>query len=95
MLIVDDIGAVLIIALFYTGKFDFILLLWTIGFLCILYLLSYKGFYSQYFNVIIGSIIWFLFLKAGLHPTIAGILMAFTVPIKQKILTQEFIDELT
>lgn len=41
-----------------------------------------------------GIIIWFLFLKSGIHPTIAGILLAFSVPIRQKIDTSKFLVEL-
>ncbi|PVX52290.1 sodium/proton antiporter (NhaA family) [Balneicella halophila] len=93
--IVDDIGAVLVIALFYTGDIDVVLLLWAAGFLAILYFLTYKGFFSKYLGLIIGTVIWILFLKAGIHPTIAGILMAFSVPVRQKILTSEYLNELT
>ena len=39
----------------------------------------------------IGAIVWYLFLKAGLHPTIAGILIAFSIPVRQKIDTDQFI----
>lgn len=41
-----------------------------------------------------GFIVWLLFLKAGLHPTLAGILMAFAIPVRQKISTHEFTDQL-
>jgi NhaA family Na+:H+ antiporter len=41
-----------------------------------------------------GIIIWYLFLKAGIHPTIAGVLVAFTVPIRQQIDLNTYIDKL-
>jgi NhaA family Na+:H+ antiporter len=44
--------------------------------------------------IFLGIIIWVLFLKSGIHPTLAGILLAFSVPIRQKIKTPEFIDNL-
>lgn len=83
--IIDDIGAVLVIALFYTGDISWILLLYAGILLSSLYLLSYLKIYNKYLLLIFGGVIWVLFLKSGVHPTIAGILLAFAVPIKQKI----------
>ncbi|WP_108422956.1 Na+/H+ antiporter NhaA [Flagellimonas amoyensis] len=93
--IVDDIGAVLVIAVFYSSDIDFSLLLYAFGLLAILYAIAYKGIYSKYLVTFFGIIIWTLFLKAGIHPTLAGILLAFSVPIRQKVDTPEFIDNLT
>ena len=92
--IVDDIGAVLVIAIFYSGSINIMLLLIALAMLAVLYVLSYKGFYSKFIMFIFGVIIWFLFLKSGIHPTIAGILLAFSVPIRQKIDTSKFLEEL-
>lgn len=92
--IVDDLGAVLVIALFYSGSIKIMLLVIALVLLTILYLLSYRGFYSKFIMISLGIIIWTLFLKAGIHPTLAGILLAFSVPIRQQIKTPEFIDNL-
>lgn len=92
--IVDDIGAVLVIAIFYSGVIKMSLLAIALLLLCVLYFFSYKGFYSKFIMVVFGIVIWTLFLKAGIHPTLAGILLAFSVPIRQKIQTREFIDNL-
>lgn len=92
--IVDDLGAVLVIALFYSGTINITLLLIALAFLTVLYLSSYKGYYSPFVVFIIGTIVWFLFLKSGIHPTVAGILMAFSVPIRQKIDTSTFLSQL-
>ena len=92
--IVDDIGAVLVIALFYSGSINMTLLLIALGLLAGLYAFSYKGFYSPFIMFIFGTVIWFLFLQAGIHPTVAGILMAFSVPIRQKIDTSMFLEQL-
>lgn len=59
-----------------------------------LYLISYLGYYSNFILIFLGVIIWTLFLKSGIHPTLAGILLAFSVPIRQKITTPEFVDNL-
>jgi len=92
--IVDDLGAVLVIALFYSGSIKFSLLIIALLLLVLLYVLSYKGYYSKFLMISLGVIIWILFLKAGIHPTLAGVLLAFVVPIRQKIKTQEFIENL-
>ncbi|MBF8150466.1 Na+/H+ antiporter NhaA [Winogradskyella sp. F6397] len=92
--IVDDIGAVLVIAIFYSGTINITLLLIAIGLLLIGYLMSYKGYYSRFLTFFMGIIIWFLFLKSGIHPTVAGIMLAFVVPIRQKVDNTTFIDHL-
>ncbi|MBN1651949.1 MAG: Na+/H+ antiporter NhaA [Bacteroidales bacterium] len=92
--IVDDIGAVIVIAVFYSGNINTGLLLIALLLLAVLYLFSYKGFFSNYLHFGFGVIIWVLFLKSGIHPTIAGILLAFSVPVRQKIDTPTFIDNL-
>lgn len=89
--IVDDLGAVLVIALFFTANLHVNMLLIALGLLAFLYFLSYKKLYSQALNIVLGIIIWVLFLKSGIHPTIAGVLLAFAVPISQKIKTDTFI----
>ncbi|MCF6367190.1 MAG: Na+/H+ antiporter NhaA [Bacteroidales bacterium] len=92
--IVDDIGAVLVIAVLYSGNINFVFLLSALILLGILYIISFKGYYSKYLLVIFGIIIWVLFLKSGIHPTLAGILLAFSVPVRQKINTPAFIENL-
>ncbi len=89
--IVDDIGAVMVIALFYSTQ-----IFWNlIGIAAILFLVL---FLLNAFNVrnlalyaIIGAVIWYLFLKAGIHPTLAGVLIAFTIPLRRKTRVQVFV----
>tara|TARA_R110002049_G_scaffold307520_1_gene508201 strand:+ start:9661 stop:10950 length:1290 start_codon:yes stop_codon:yes gene_type:complete len=92
--IVDDLGAVLVIAIFYSSNIQLDLLGIAFLLLAVLYFLSYKGYFSKFIMIFLGVIIWTLFLKSGIHPTLAGILLAFSVPIRQKINTPEFIDTL-
>ncbi len=92
--IVDDLGAVLVIAIFYSSSLNLVLLGSALGLLAIIYFLSYKGLYSEFLTIVSGIIVWLLFLKAGLHPTLAGILMAFAIPVRQKISTHEFTNKL-
>jgi NhaA family Na+:H+ antiporter len=83
--IIDDIGAVLVIAIFYTGDISWSLLLYAGILLAILYVLSFMRIHYKFVLLVFGIIIWLLFLKSGIHPTIAGILIAFAVPIRQRI----------
>lgn len=93
--IVDDLGAVMVIAIFYSGGVDWLLILYAMIPFLILSFLGFKGIYSKYWTVILGIVIWVLFLKSGIHPTIAGVLVAFTVPIRQKIDMYYFRDNLS
>ena len=92
--IVDDIEAVLVIAIFYSGTIKTTLLFIGLALLGVLYFLSYRGYYSKFILFFTGIIVWLLFLKSGVHPTVAGILLAFSVPISQKIDTSPFLDQL-
>ncbi|OBX23317.1 MULTISPECIES: Na+/H+ antiporter NhaA [Bizionia] len=92
--IVDDIGAVLVIAIFYSGTINTTLLLVAAALLAVLYFSSYKGLYSKFFLFAIGIVVWFLFLKSGVHPTVAGILLAFSVPVRQGVYTETFLKNL-
>jgi NhaA family Na+:H+ antiporter len=83
--IVDDLGAVLVIAIFYSAGINWTLIGLAVIPLLILFWFLYKGIYLKYVTLLFGIIIWFLFLKSGIHPTIAGVLLAFTIPIRQKI----------
>ncbi len=92
--IVDDLGAVMAIALFYSGSIHLNLLVIALVLLSFLYVLVYRGFYAKFLIFVLGVVIWLLFLKSGIHPTIAGILLAFAIPIRQKIQTTKFVDNL-
>lgn len=89
--IVDDLGAVLVIAFFYTSYINWTFLL--IGLGLVLGLFMYNRFrgYNLWIYTGIGFIIWYMFLKSGVHATIAGVLIAFTIPVYPKINSKEFI----
>lgn len=78
--VVDDIGGIIVIAVFYSGHIDAILLLYAVGLLVLLLLGSKMHIQSKIFYIGIGGVVWFLFLNSGIHPTIAGVLVAFCVP---------------
>lgn len=78
--VVDDIGGIIVIAVFYSGHIDYGMLLIAAGLLAVLAFGGKMGIQSKAFYLGIGAFIWFLFLNAGIHPTIAGVLIAFCVP---------------
>lgn len=80
--VVDDIGGILVIAIFYSTHINFWMLLIAAVLLLILAFGGRLGIQSKLFYLGIGAFIWFLFLNAGIHPTIAGVLIAFCVPAK-------------
>lgn len=82
--IVDDIGGIIVIALFYSDMSVSSLIymgLSLVGF-GVLMLGNRLRVNSKTFYILFGVIIWYLFLQAGIHPTIAGVLVAFTVPAR-------------
>lgn len=80
--IVDDLGAVAIIALFYTGTLKLGWLLLAAGLLAALGLLNRSGTDRPWPFVLFGVLLWFAVLNSGVHATVAGVLAAMTVPIK-------------
>ncbi|MCK4879500.1 MAG: Na+/H+ antiporter NhaA [Bacteroidales bacterium] len=92
--IVDDLGAVMVIAFFYSESIKWSLIAIAIVLLAILFFLSYRRIYAKGFILVFGIVIWVLFLKAGIHPTIAGVLLAFTIPIRQRIGMETYVEKL-
>jgi NhaA family Na+:H+ antiporter len=78
--IADDLGAILVIAIFYTAEIEWIFLLAALGILLILIGLNYLRVYSPLPYAIFGIGLWLMFLESGVHPTIAGVLLALTIP---------------
>jgi len=83
--VADDLGAVLVIAFFYTSGVDFSALGIAGVFLVVLIAGNRLGIRSSAFYLIIGIGVWIGFLLSGVHATIAGVLVAFTIPAVTKI----------
>lgn len=92
--IVDDLGAVMVIALFYSGSIKWSLIGISMVLLALLFFLSHRKYFSHGVFLTAGIIIWYLFLKAGIHPTIAGVLMALTIPIRRQIGEETYVNNL-
>lgn len=90
--IADDIGAVLVIAIFYTSELSFLYLAIGIGAFLLAVIANVLGARNPITYGIIGVVAWLAFLKSGVHATIAGVMLAMAVPAKQRINLRRFID---
>jgi NhaA family Na+:H+ antiporter len=78
--VMDDLGAIIVIAVFYTASVSTAYLFGALVVLGLLFLLKKAGVMSLVPYLIGGAIMWYLMLKSGVHATIAGVLTAFTIP---------------
>ncbi|EKO3411507.1 Na+/H+ antiporter NhaA [Vibrio fluvialis] len=80
--IIDDLGVVVIIALFYTSDLSTIAL--TVGFImtAVLFMLNAKHVTKLSAYLIVGLILWVAVLKSGVHATLAGVVIGFAIPLK-------------
>jgi NhaA family Na+:H+ antiporter len=89
--IVDDIAAVLVIALFYTKEIS----IGSIGVAGVCLAISYAanrlGMRSRLPYTLLGILVWLALLRSGIHATIAGVLLAFTIPVKTKLDPAKFL----
>ncbi len=94
--IADDLGAVLVIAVFYTESIDYNELLYAGICLVILIAANFSGIRRTIFYAIIGFAgVWIAFVYSGVHATIAGVLIALTIPARTKISEKSYIRKLT
>ena len=82
--IIDDLGAVLIIAFFYTAEISSIYLLYSLIVFGLLVVVNLSGNQKMYIYMILGIFLWYFVLKSGVHATIAGVLLATTIPNNAK-----------
>ena len=90
--IVDDLGAVAVIALFYTNEINQEALLYAATFTLLLLFLNLGGIRRPLPYATVGIMLWTAMLASGVHATIAGIIVAFVIPIRPKFEPQVFID---
>ena len=82
--ILDDLGAIVIIALFYTAELKAAYLGYALIPLAGLIILNIKGAHRIAPAILLGTIMWFLVLKSGVHATLAGVITAFCIPLVDK-----------
>lgn len=89
--VVDDIGGIIVIAAFYSTHIELSFLIVALVVLGALALGGVMAIQSKAFYFVLGGIVWFLFLNSGIHPTIAGVVVAFTVPAKPVLDPKKYI----
>lgn len=82
--VVDDIGGVMVIALFYTSHLEPSFLLYSAALLAVLMICNVRKVYSRWVYLTGACLMWYFFMQSGIHATIAGVLVAFTVPAKPR-----------
>ncbi|MBE6304795.1 MAG: Na+/H+ antiporter NhaA [Bacteroidales bacterium] len=92
--VVDDIGGIVVIAVFYSSSIQLDLLCYAAGVLLALYLGGYFQIQTKMFYLSLGVVVWFLFLQSGIHPTIAGVLVAFCVPARPVYAPEGFVKKI-
>jgi len=89
--IIDDIGAVLVIALFYTSQLSWVSLLVGFAFLGLMMIANRLGVRTPWLYAVLGLILWVAFLESGIHATVAGVLGAMAIPARMKINADDFL----
>jgi len=80
--IIDDLGAVIIIALFYTADLNFYALIGAAVLVVSLIVLNRLEIMRLWVYILLGSVLWVLVLLSGIHATLAGVILALTIPIR-------------
>ena len=93
--IADDLGAVLVIAVFYTDTINYSELLSAAFFIGVLLIANFAGVRRASFYAFVGFIgVWMAFVFSGVHATVAGVLIALTIPARTKISENEYVQKL-
>lgn len=92
--IFDDICAVVVIAIFYSSTLNWAFLGVAALLYALLVMLNYAKMYNQALFLTIGVLIWYFFLMAGIHPSIAGVIVAFTIPANKMLDTRKYISQM-
>jgi Na+:H+ antiporter, NhaA family len=80
--IIDDLGAMVVIALFYVDGFSLTYLLLALAIFAFLLLLNWRGVNSIPVYLLLGVLMWYFMLQSGIHAAISGVLLAFAIPFR-------------
>lgn len=93
--IADDLGAVMVIAIFYSGGIYWTALAVGAGLLLALVIFNLTRVYHPLPYALVGIALWYAFLQSGVHPTIAGVLLAMTIPARTRANTTAFVAQIS
>nr|WP_175586377.1 Na+/H+ antiporter NhaA [Pseudomonas sp. CM27] len=82
--IIDDLGAIIVIALFYSGTLSSLSLMLAAGCLVTLVAMNRLGVFKLGPYMVVGLILWVCVLKSGVHATLAGVTLAFCIPLRTR-----------
>lgn len=81
--ILDDLAAIIIIAIFYTKELSFLYMAISTALLFFLFILNKLNVSKLAVYIFIGCLLWFCLMKSGIHPTLSGVILAFMIPLKK------------
>lgn len=93
--VADDLGAIIVIGIFYTNDFNFMYFIASLVILGVLLLLNKNNVLSLMPYLFLGVLLWLAVHSTGIHATIAAVALAFTIPIKSKDDTKKFVDKVS
>ncbi len=93
--IADDMGAVLVIAVFYTSTISLVALGAAAAILVVLYVMNRRGVHEPALYIWVGLALWAAVFASGVHATIAGVLLAAMIPVRRRIDAQGFVARTT
>jgi NhaA family Na+:H+ antiporter len=82
--IMDDLGAIIIIGIFYTKSFSFFYLSLALAVFAILLVFNRLKFLSLWIYLPAGILLWYFLYRSGVHPTLSGVLLAFAIPFQKR-----------
>ena len=92
--VVDDIGGIAVIGIFYSQDLALSYIMYSLIVLFLMWIIGRMGVHSKLFYLTFGIVVWYLFLNSGIHPTIAGVLVAFVVPAHPKLNIKRYIKKI-
>ncbi|KAB0575394.1 sodium/proton antiporter NhaA [Helicobacter pullorum NCTC 12824] len=92
--VADDLGAIIVIALFYSSGISFEWLAVAVGIVAVLVVLNKAGIKALTPYMILGVLLWIAVHNCGVHATIAAVVLAFTIPVAPKIDTLTFMEKI-
>lgn len=81
--VIDDLGAILVIAFFYTKEMNITYLMIALGIFGVLLIMNRMKIYQLWIYLVLGIIMWYCMLHSGVHATITGVLLAFAIPFQK------------